>query len=127
MRWMNPIIERSRAEHSPGILMVTPFILNVDDNDAERYAVSRVLRRAGFDTREAMNGGDALGIALPQYPTLILLDVNLPDISGIEVCRRLKADPATASIPVLMLSASSIRDVDRVRGLEGGADGYLTG
>ncbi len=102
-------------------------VLNVDDNDAGRYAISRILKQAGFDVAEAATGEEALHATSREQPKIILLDVNLPDVSGFEVCRRIKEDPATALIPVLMMSASFIRDKDRVRGLEGGADGYLTG
>src|SRR5262249_13872762 len=61
-----------------------------------------------------------------ERPDLVILDVNLPDLSGYEVCRQLKADPATAAIPVLHLSATFVRSEDRSEGLEGGADGFLT-
>src|SRR5947209_14044738 len=59
-------------------------------------------------------------------PALVILDVKLPDLSGFEVCRRLKEDPATAAIPVLHISTTFVGIEDRVHGLEGGADGYLT-
>lgn len=100
-------------------------ILNVDDNEAGRYAVTRILKKAGFDVIEAANGADALTLATDQHPDLVLLDVNLPDISGLEVCKRLKADEKTAFIPVVHLSATFIHSQERVQGLEGGADGYL--
>ena len=100
-------------------------ILVIDDNDAERYYVARVLRKAGFDTVEGATGTDALRMARDQ-PALITLDVRLPDLSGFEVCRRLKADPATRDIPVLHISASFTTPDAKVEGLEGGADGYLT-
>ncbi|MFZ5788626.1 MAG: response regulator [Acidobacteriota bacterium] len=99
-------------------------VLNVDDDDAGRYATSRILRRAGFEVREARTGAEAVRLAA-EGPDLVLLDVNLPDRSGFEVCRQLKADPATARIPVLHLSATFVRGQDRVAGLEGGADAYL--
>jgi PAS domain S-box-containing protein len=102
-------------------------VLNVDDNDAGRYAISRILKQAGFEVTEAATGQEALTATSTVQPKIILLDVNLPDLNGFEVCRRIKEDPSTALIPVLMMSASFIRDKDRVRGLEGGADGYLTG
>ncbi|MDB5034471.1 MAG: sensor hybrid histidine kinase [Chlorobi bacterium] len=107
--------------------MSTPTVLNVDDNDAGRYAVSRILQLAGFQVREAATGHSALDVVSEEPPQIILLDINLPDINGFEVCRRIKSTPATANIPVLMMSASFIRDRDRVRGLDGGADGYLAG
>ena len=102
-----------------------PSILYVDDDPANRRAFSLVLRHAGFDTREAATGGDALRLAA-ERPDLIILDVNLPDIDGFEVCRRIKAHPATSSIPVLHMSAVYVRTEDKTHGLEGGADGYLT-
>lgn len=101
-------------------------ILTVDDDEATRYAVTRILRRAGFTVQEAKTGSEALRLA-QESPALILLDVNLPDIDGFEVCRRLKTDPRTASIPVLHLSATCVHSENKVHGLEGGADGYLTG
>jgi signal transduction histidine kinase len=100
-------------------------ILYVDDDDANRLAFSMVLQSAGFQTREAATGGDALRLAA-EGPDLIILDVNLPDIDGFEVCRRIKAHPATSSIPVLHMSAVYVRSEDKTHGLEGGADGYLT-
>ncbi len=102
----------------------TLTLLNADDDDANRYAVTRTLQKAGYIVQEATTGEAALLLAR-NLPALILLDVRLPDISGFEVCRRIKADPALASIPVLHLSASFVSSADRAQGLEGGADGYL--
>jgi PAS domain S-box-containing protein len=100
-------------------------ILNVDDYAPGLYSRSRLLRQAGFDVREAMTGAEALRLVAAESPDLVLLDVNLPDLDGIEVCRRIKADPHTASVLVLHLSASSVRESDRARALESGADNYL--
>jgi PAS domain S-box-containing protein len=111
---------------APSMSEIRPAsILYVDDDDANRLAFSMVLRHAGFQTREAATGGDALRLAA-EGPDLIILDVNLPDIDGFEVCRRIKAHPATSSIPVLHMSAVYVRSEDKTHGLEGGADGYLT-
>jgi two-component system, NarL family, sensor histidine kinase UhpB len=99
-------------------------ILYADDTEAQRYAVSRVLRGAGFRVLEAKTGRQALEMS-SAGPDLIVLDVNLPDISGIEVCKRLKADEATARTPVLQVSATLVSTEARVAGLEGGADAYL--
>ena len=99
-------------------------VLNVDDYEAGRYATSRVLRQAGFDVLEAGTGTEAVELAARQ-PDLVVLDVNLPDFDGFEVCRRLKADPATSGIPVLYLSALYYDLEHRIRGLEQGADAYL--
>ncbi|MCL5098966.1 MAG: response regulator [Candidatus Omnitrophica bacterium] len=98
----------------------------MDDHAPGRYALTRILRKANFEVREAGTGNEALRMVKAEHPDVILLDVNLPDMNGMEVCRRIKADPATARIPVLHLSASSVASGDQVRGLEGGADAYLT-
>ena len=100
-------------------------ILNVDDNDGARYAKTRILQSAGFQVAEAANGTDALEIIQRTPPALVLLDVKLPDINGIEVCRRIKANPETASVLVLQTSAALTNRADKIRGLEGGADNYL--
>ena len=101
-------------------------LLNVDDYAPGRYARTQVLRQAGFDVREATRGEEALQIAAVHKPAVVLLDVNLPDMSGFEVCRRIKTDPATSVIPVVHLSATFVGPGHRALGLEGGADAYLT-
>lgn len=100
-------------------------ILYADDTAAQRYAVSRVLRGAGFRILEASTGRQALEMS-SLAPDLIVLDVNLPDINGIEVCKQIKASAATSHTPVLQVSASYVSTEARVAGLEGGADAYLT-
>ena len=102
-----------------------PTVLAVDDNDAIRYSLTRYLREAGYDVIEARTGMEALNLAR-RDPALITLDINLPDIDGFDVCRRLKNDPATSEIPILHISASCVESAHRVRGLEGGADAYLS-
>ena len=100
-------------------------VLVVDDHDANRFAKTAWLRRAGFGVFEASTGQGALD-ALSQQPIdVVLLDINLPDLSGLEVCSRIKTDPNLGTIQVLQISATAISDADRVRGLEGGADAYL--
>src|SRR5262245_19588493 len=101
-------------------------ILNVDDDDAGRYAKSRILQRAGYRVLEAANGADTLRIVQEENPQLVLLDVMLPDINGLKVCKMLKTEGATAQIMILQISATHVTDADRLQGLEGGADGYLT-
>ncbi len=106
---------------------ITPItILNVEDYRASRAATSALLEAAGYAVVEAETGQQALALAATVKPHLILLDVKLPDLSGYEVCQRLKSDPATKSVPVLQISGSMIEGEDKVRGLESGADGYLT-
>ena len=100
------------------------LILNVDDNEAGRYAKTRTLQRGGHRVAEAANGADALRLARELRPALILLDVRLPDISGFEVCQRLKA--AQPETLVLHISATFGSAAARVQGLSGGADAYLT-
>lgn len=101
------------------------LVLNVDDSDGARYVKSRILIRAGLRVIEASNGEDAISMARSEMPALILLDVKLPDINGLEVCRRLKEDPATQAILILQTSASFIGTADKIRALDGGADNYL--
>src|SRR5947209_8711715 len=93
-------------------------ILHVDDNDANRYAVSRSLTKAGFDVTEATSGAQALEM-VDKNPDLVILDIRLPDINGFEVCRRIKTNPQTKRIPVLHLSASAASSADKATGLDG--------
>ena len=99
-------------------------ILNVNDDEATRYVLSRTLRRAGYEVREAASGYEALMLAR-EGPRLIVLDIKLPDLDGLDVCRRLKADPRTATIPVLQTSATFVSAQRKAQGLDSGADGYL--
>jgi signal transduction histidine kinase len=101
------------------------LVLNVDDYPPGRYTRSRILRQAGFTVQEAATGEEALA-RLSHRPDLVLLDINLPDIDGFQVCKRIKENPDTAGTLVLHLSATSLLPKHKVAGLEGGADGYLT-
>ena len=100
-------------------------LLVIDDNPASRYATVRQLRSAGFRTREAANGAEALALADDSL-SAVVLDVHLPDIDGFELCARLRSRPDTVRLPVLHLTAAFVTDDDKVRGLDGGADAYLT-
>jgi two-component sensor histidine kinase len=100
-------------------------ILNVNDNEAARYATTRILHRAGFKVLEASTGSEALQITREDLPPLVILDINLPDLNGVEVCRRIKTDPVTASTMVLQMSATNIAVIDRVNSLAAGADSFL--
>src|SRR5580704_220526 len=102
-----------------------PRILVVDDNPATLYATSRVLRSVGWEVVEAATGGEAM-IQAATGVDIVVLDVNLPDFDGFEVCRRLRALPETTRIPVIHLSATFVNDIHKVQGLDAGADGYLT-
>ncbi len=100
-------------------------ILVVDDNPATLYATARLFRAAGFITVEAANGSEALKLG-DEKISAVILDVDLPDIDGFEVCRRLRANSKTALLPVIHLSAAHLQDQDKVDGLNFGADAYLT-
>ena len=100
-------------------------VLNVDDYAPGLYARTKVLRQAGFDVLEASTGNQTLKLALEHKPDVILLDVNLPDMHGFEVCRRMRTNPALAATTILHISASSIQQHHQVHGLDTGADGYL--
>jgi len=101
-----------------------PTILHVDDNEQHRYALSRVLRSAGFDIIEAATGKEALDKA-ENRPHVILLDINLPDISGFEVCRRLRANQSTRAIPVIQISATYQSEFAETEALQAGANQFL--
>jgi two-component system, cell cycle sensor histidine kinase and response regulator CckA len=101
-------------------------VLNVDDNEERLRYRTTVLEAAGFDVLEAHTGTAALQLAAQRRPSLILLDVNLPDVDGFEVCTRLKARGApTHEIPVLHVSAAMCDDEHWVQGLRVGSEGYL--
>lgn len=101
-----------------------PLILVVEDEPAQREVLSYNLTSQGYGVQTADSGDMALIMAREDTPDLILLDWMLPEVSGIEVCRQLKAAQATRAIPIIMLSARS-EEMDRVRGLETGADDYM--
>ena len=98
-------------------------LLLVDDDVAKRYVMATWLRRAGHGVVEAGTGREAL--ASVAGSEIVVLDVNLPDMSGFEVCRAIKSDPATAAIPVVQVSAAAVEVADRAEGLTQGADAYL--
>lgn len=102
------------------------LILNIDDDPNGRDLLSRYLRKEGFQVVEAESGADGLRLARELAPQLILLDIRLPDLDGFQVCRLLRATAATATTPILQLSASYKDDASRVQSLEVGADAYLT-
>lgn len=99
-------------------------ILVVDDNPATRYSTRRVLEHYGYHVTEADCGRDGLA-QTRQGVDLVILDVHMPDLDGLEVCRLIRADEATRSIPVVHVSATRIRSLDMVEGLDAGADAYL--
>ena len=100
-------------------------VLNVDDSAANRYLKSRALREAGFNVVEAATGSDALALALQRRPDLVLLDIKLPDMSGLDVCRLLKKDPKTEAIPVVHISATYVDEQMKSVSGDAGAEVYL--
>lgn len=101
-------------------------ILVVDDSEASRYITSSWLRRGGHEVIEAGTGQQALSLVRQHGPDLVVLDVRLPDMSGFEVCERIKAAADTSAVPVIHVSATYTEADDRARGLTRGADAYLT-
>jgi two-component system, OmpR family, phosphate regulon response regulator PhoB len=101
-----------------------PCVLVVEDEPAQREVLSYNFEAEGFRVAQASNGEEALMLVEESAPDVIVLDWMLPNVSGIEVCRRLKMRPETRGVPIIMLSARS-EEVDRVRGLETGADDYM--
>ncbi|WP_350449486.1 response regulator transcription factor [Aminobacterium mobile] len=99
-------------------------ILVVDDEKGIQEIVSQALKRRGYDTLNAADGDTALDMAFTAKPDLIILDLMLPRMDGWEVCRRLKSNKETASIPIIMLTARR-EETDVVEGLELGADDYI--
>jgi signal transduction histidine kinase len=100
-------------------------LLVIEDDEASRYALVRLLKREGFDVIEAATGLDGLARAATQ-PDLIILDIHLPDIDGVEVRRRIKADPAVAGIPLVHLTSTYKSSTQWAAALEEGVDAYLT-
>ena len=100
-------------------------VLVVDDEPDVRMLLRTNLRAAGFDVLEASNGSEGLSIAKHEMPTVIILDLMMPEMSGIEVCRALRKHPPTSRIPILMLTAKTAEE-DKVAGFEVGADDYVT-
>ncbi|SDO26510.1 Serine phosphatase RsbU, regulator of sigma subunit [Streptomyces sp. cf386] len=106
-------------------------VMVVDDVSASRYAMGAVLRRAGHDVVPVASAGEALSeldvrLRAGALPDVALVDVGLPDMNGFELCRRVKSRPSTAALPVVHFSAMALEPVDRCRGLDAGADAYLT-
>ena len=101
-----------------------PSVLIVEDEPAQREVLAYNFEAQGFRVSQSDNGEEALLLVDEETPDLIVLDWMLPNVSGIEVCRRLKSRPETKGVPIIMLSARS-EEVDLVRGLETGADDYI--
>src|SRR5438105_14306619 len=104
---------------------VMPKILGVDDEPEAVELVEFNLRSAGYEVVKAGDGAEALKKARAHSPDLIVLDLMLPEVDGLEVCKILRRDPATSAIPIIMVTAKAA-EIDRVLGRELGADDYIT-
>lgn len=100
-------------------------ILCVEDNPQNMRLVRKILQHAGYEVLEAMDGLSAIDMTESDQPALILMDVNLPDIDGLEATRRIKATPHLAHIPIVALTANAMYG-DRERCLDAGCDDYLS-
>ena len=100
-------------------------ILLVEDNEMNRDMLSRRLTKRGFDVVVALDGTSGVASAAAESPDLILMDLSLPDVDGCEVTRQIRANTATASIPVIALTAHAM-ETDRVRAIEAGCQDYDT-
>lgn len=101
-----------------------PTVLVVDDHHPTAYAVAKMLTHAGFKVRQAFTGLAAIRTA-NILPSVIILDVNLPDINGFDVCRRLRSDPRTAKIPILFLSSTFDFGKGKLEAVKCGAQAFL--
>ena len=111
---------------SPVLVTANATVLHVNDTPASLYLGTFSLRQAGYRMLEAVTGEEALQVAFDSRPDVIVLDVKLPDMSGYDVCRRLKEDPRTREISIIHTSATFITAEKKVAGLRAGADVYLT-
>jgi two-component system phosphate regulon response regulator PhoB len=105
--------------------IVKAKILVVDDEPEAVELVEFNLKQAGFETMTAADGSEALKKARSALPSLVVLDLMLPEVDGLDVCKMLRRDPATRAIPIIMVTAKAA-EIDRILGLELGADDYLT-
>ena len=129
---MEPVVDAAGNAHErtknpgPGAMSRAPRVLVVEDEQDIAGLIKHALERSGDGQVEIVGSGDAaLRAVTERTPDLVILDLNLPVLSGTEVCRILRGRPATANVPIIMLTARTSED-DRVTGLEHGADDYVT-
>jgi len=105
--------------------MTTPSILVVDDSPANMKLLTFLLENQGYDVRTAVDGEEALDVLSSFHPDLVLLDLQLPGMDGLELARRLKADPGNDRMLVVAVTASAMKG-DEEKATEAGCDGYIT-
>ena len=115
---------KKKDQGSPEILQRDKTILIVEDEEGQRLTFQKILEGRGFKTLLAENGERGLALARAHKPSLILLDVIMPEIDGIEVCRQLKADVSTFQIPIIFLTAADSPD-DIIKHFEAGGETHL--
>ena len=120
-----PVAEETQAVEPANVVERDWIILLVEDNPVNRKLARNVLRSQGFEVWEVPTGEDALNLLRRQRPDLILMDLQLPGMDGLEVTRRLKADPETADLPIVALTAH-VREADEKKAREAGCVGYIT-
>src|SRR5687768_15302385 len=99
------------------------LVLIAEDDMANRALLARLLERAGYRSIAVADGRDALRAAMEEDPALVLLDIGLPGLSGLDVCRRLRADPRTVALPIILVTGQ-VTSRDVVAGLDAGADDF---
>lgn len=119
------MITMTKARKKSAVPRFDNKILVVDDETDVLEMISSNLKNAGFNVAQAQDGPSALEKAREAMPMLVVLDLMLPGMSGLEVCKALKGDPSTAHIPIVMLTAKA-EEIDRILGLELGADDYIS-
>ena len=101
-------------------------ILIVDDNQTHQYALGKHLEESGFEVLHAQTGSEALEIAAAHQPDAVLLDINLPDMNGFDVCEKLKNDPQTQPVPIIFHSATHDTQSARIQAMDLGAASFLS-
>jgi adenylate cyclase len=125
---LTDIVTRSFTNRPPADIgngKAPGHVLVVDDQDDNRALIVRYLMQAGYPVRQATNGAEALAAIAFQKPDVILMDVIMPGMNGFEICRKLKADPETLNIPLVLITGLHSKQ-DRVAGIEAGADDFLS-
>ena len=107
------------------MVTISKKILIIEDDPSFSRAINHIIEKEGYDVVTATNGMTGLRMAKEENPDLLVLDVMLPGLDGFEICNRLRSEPETASLPIIMLSAKG-QEADKATGLKVGANEYLT-